>query len=89
MNFNWSKNKDKILQKQRGICFDDVVNAINSGNLVTSIKHPNTKKYPQQSIYLIKIHEYIYMIPYNKSGNEIFLITIIPSRKMNKLYNKG
>jgi len=29
---------------------------------------------------------YIYVVPYVKNDNEIFLKTVIPSRKMHKLY---
>jgi len=38
---------------------------------------------------LIEIKNYVYIVPYVESENEIFLKTIIPSGKMNKKYNKG
>jgi hypothetical protein len=89
MNINWSLEKNKLLQQERGVCLEDVINAINNNDLIDTIKHPNFDKYPNQFIYIIKIFGYIYMVPYIKDDDEIFLKTIVPSRKMNKIYNKG
>jgi hypothetical protein len=38
---------------------------------------------------LIEIKEYVYLVPYVEDKTSIFLKTIIPSRVMNKKYNKG
>ncbi len=35
---------------------------------------------------VLNIEEYIYLVPYVESENEIFLKTIIPSRKATKNY---
>jgi hypothetical protein len=37
---------------------------------------------------LIQIKDYVYLVPYVEDDTSIFLKTIIPSRKMNKKYNK-
>ncbi|MEA1911142.1 MAG: toxin, partial [Spirochaetota bacterium] len=50
---------------------------------------PNKNKYPNQQIFIIKIDSYIYYVPYIESDNEIFLKTIIPSRKLTKQYGGG
>jgi len=65
--------------------------AIESGNFLDDIKHPNTKKYPNQNIFiiLIEIKDYVFLVPYVEDETSIFLKTIIPSRQMNKKYNKG
>ena len=76
----------------RGISFEEIVNYINSGYVVKDIKHPNMDKYPNQRIYLIRINDYIYEVPYviNKEDSYIFLKTIIPTRKWTKiLLNKN
>jgi len=50
------------------------------------IKHPNQKKYSGQRMMVLDIYEYIYLVPYVETENEIFLKTIIPSRKATKDY---
>jgi len=36
----------------------------------------------------MRIKDYVYLVPYVESEDEIFLKTIIPSKKMNKKYSK-
>ena len=86
MNFRWNTEKNNLLKEERGVCFEDVVTQIYEGNILDIIKHPNEEKYPGQKIYIIFLQNYVYMVPFVKNENEIFLKTIIPSRKMYKLY---
>jgi uncharacterized DUF497 family protein len=86
MNFIWDLEKNILLKKERGVCFEDVVSQINEDNILDIIKHPNTKKYPSQMIYIVVLQNYVHMIPFVKDEDNIFLKTIVPSRKMNKLY---
>ena len=88
INFSWDNKKNKQLIKDRGVCFEDVVNAIYSNQVLDIIKHPNQKKYSKQSIYIIELMDYVYMMPYVKNNDEIFLKTVIPSRKMQKIYKR-
>lgn len=61
------------------------------GHVLDDLAHPNSEKYPNQSVFiiLIAIKNYVYIVPYVEEENSIFLKTIIPSRKMNKRYNKA
>jgi hypothetical protein len=79
------------LKKERGVCFDDVILSIENGDLIDDIEHPNKEKYPNQNIFVVfvKIKNYKYIVPYIETDEEIFLKTVIPSRKMNKKYNQG
>ncbi len=52
------------------------------------IAHPNANKYPNQQIFLFEINDYCYAVPVVISGDEIFLKTIYPSRKITKQYKK-
>ena len=88
MNFEWNNDKNELLKEQRGVCFEDIVIAINEDGILDIIKHPNQKKYPMQKIYILKINAYIYMVPFTIQNEIIFLKTIIPSRKMKKVYTK-
>jgi len=89
MNFKWNIEKNKLLKKERNVCFEDVVALISEDRILDIIKHPNEMKYPNQKIYIILLQNYVHMVPFVKKEDEIFLKTIVPSRKMNKLYNKG
>ncbi|QCW83920.1 hypothetical protein EQU24_18000 [Methylotuvimicrobium buryatense] len=50
------------------------------------IKHPNPSKYPNQRMFIINIENYAYLIPFVEDEKQIFLKTIIPSRKATKQY---
>jgi hypothetical protein len=50
------------------------------------IQHPNLEKYPSQRIFILEIDHYVYLVPFVENEQEIFLKTIIPSRKMKKKY---
>lgn len=86
MNYKWNLEKNELLKQERGVCFEDVVTQIYEDNILDIIKHPNIEKYPNQKIYIIFLQNYTYMIPFVNSNDEIFLKTIVPSRKMHKLY---
>jgi len=86
MIFDWNKEKNKKLEEDRGISFEDVLLIIEEGKY-TIINHENTEKYPSQKIYIIPFQDYIYMIPFVDNEETRFLKTIIPSRKMNKKYD--
>ena len=87
----YSLEKNEILKEQRDISFEDVILSIENGNLLDDIEHPNKDKYPNQNIFiiLVEIKSYVYLVPYIEDERSIFLKTIIPSRQMNKKYNKG
>jgi len=54
--------------------------------LLTVLDHPNQRKYPNQKIWVVKLRDYAHLVPLADSENEIFLKTIMPSRKATKLY---
>ena len=82
--YKWNKEKDIILKKQRGIGFENVVEAIDSGNLLDVYDHPNKQEYLKQKIYVVKMHAYVFLVSFVRDGDDIFLKTIIPSRKAKK-----
>ena len=86
----YSLEKNEILKKSRDISFEDVILALENGCLLDDIEHPNHEKYPNQNIFiiLVQVKDYVYLVPYVEDETSIFLKTIIPSRKMNKKYNK-
>lgn len=86
--FKWNQDKNLTLIKTRQISFEQIVKAIEKGNLIASFTHPNKKQYPNQKILLIKHRQYIYAVPYVEDRKKIFLKTIFPHRKYTKKYLK-
>jgi uncharacterized DUF497 family protein len=84
--YNWNREKNEILKKERGISFEEIVFHINNGDELDVYPHPNQARYPTQLISVVAVNDYAYLVPYVESENEIFLKTIIPSRKATKRY---
>lgn len=87
--YDWNESKNDKLRDERDVCFEDVVVAINEGKLYDVLTHPNPAKYPKQRFYIVRIQEYIYVVPFVEDEVKIFLKTIYPSRKLTKKYLKG
>lgn len=83
---NWSAEKNSTLVQERGISFEDVIFSLQHGDLLDDIVHSNHAVYPHQRIFVVAINSYTYLVSYIESENEIFLKTIIPSRKATKQY---
>ena len=86
--FNWSIEKNEWLKINRGIGFEDIIFSISEGNLIEVVENPS-KNFPNQTIFIIQFMDYIYLVPFIRNENEIFLKTIIPSRKATKKYLGG
>jgi len=83
---NWNEEKNLALKELRDVCFDDVVFYIERGEMLDDYAHPNQKAYPGQRIMVIGIDNYAYLVPYVENEEELFLKTIIPSRKATQKY---
>ena len=84
--FRWDNEKNELLKSTRGVCFEQVVLLMERGEVLDTIEHPNEKRYPGQKIAVVMIDTYIYLVPYVEHNEEIFLKTIIPSRKATNKY---
>ncbi|MEW6242326.1 MAG: BrnT family toxin [Chloroflexota bacterium] len=87
--FSWNEEKNELLKTERGLSFEEVVFYIDMGFLLDVLEHPNQEEYQGQKIFVVQIEEYVYLVPFVESEHEIFLKTIIPSRKATKQYLKG
>lgn len=74
---------------ERGISFEDVLFAFQAGRLLDDLAHPNDNKHPNQRIFVVEIDEYAWLVPYVENEDEIFLKSVIPSRKATKHYLTG
>ena len=84
--FRWDNEKNELLKKNRGVCFEQVVLLMERGEILDTIEHPNQERYPGQKIAVVIIDAYAYLVPYVENNEGIFLKTIIPSRKATNKY---
>jgi uncharacterized DUF497 family protein len=87
MVFNWNNEKNDELKKTRNISFEEIVIAIENGDLVDVLENP-AKKYKRQIVILINFRNYIYAVPAVVTEKEYFLKTIYPGRKYTSQYLK-
>jgi len=66
--------------------FEEVVFHIDRGDILDLREHPNKERYPGQRVFIIEVESYAYIVPFVESESEVFLKTIIPSRKATKKY---
>ena len=85
-HFAWNLEKNAQLIDERRISFERVIYHIEKYGYLDLIKHPNSEKYPDQRMFIVGIDNYAYLIPFIENETEIFLKTIIPSRKATRKY---
>lgn len=84
--FEWDEGKNSKLKRERKVSFEEIARIINSGGLIDILDHPNQKKYPGQKLLIININGYAWVVPAERRGNRLRLITAYPSRKYTKRY---
>lgn len=87
--FSWNNEKNAWLKTVRQISFEEIVLYIEMGYLLDILVHPNQEKYKGQKIFVVQGENYVYLVPFVESKTEVFLKTIIPSRKATRKYLKG
>ena len=85
-HFAWNSEKNAQLVKNRGISFERVIYHIERNEILDIIRHPNSSKYPNQRMFILEISNYAYLVPFVETDSEVFLKTIIPSRKATRKY---
>ncbi len=82
----WNSEKNGELMQERGVSFEEVLSSIEQGGLLVTMEHPNERQYPNQRIWVVRIRGYAHMVPFVETEEEIFLKTIMPSRKATKQF---
>lgn len=85
----WNADKSLSLQSERGVSFEEVLSAISQGGLLRVMDHPNRAKYGHQKMLVVRIRDYAYLVPYVENEQEIFLKSIMPSRKATRDFLSG
>ena len=84
--FRWDEEKNKLLKRERGVSFEEIIFHINNGDLLARLDHPNRAKYPHQQVFIVLMGGYVYMVPFVEDEESYFLKTAIPSRRLKRGY---
>ena len=82
----WNEEKNQLLQIQRKLSFEMVLDKIENQEILARRSYPDKVKYPHQFIFVLELEGYISYVPFVENDEEIFLKSIIPSRKLNKAF---
>jgi uncharacterized DUF497 family protein len=85
ITYKWDEEKNNLLKETRDISFFDIVTAIENKQVLEIIDNPSSN-HTKQKCFVVELNNYIYLVPFVKNENEIFLKTIFPSRKHKKYY---
>ncbi len=73
----------------RGVSFEEVAYHIERDEVLDVRRHPNQERYPNQRIFIMTLADYVYLVPFVETDDEMFLKTIIPSRKARKEFQNA
>ena len=81
-SIRWNSLKNRRLKETRGVSFEEILQA----KLIAKKKHPQLA---HQDVMLFYYRNYIWVVPYIKEENYLFLKTLYPSRQYTKMYKTG
>ena len=84
--YRWNEGKNAQLRTQRCLSFEAVESAIENGNLLDDIPHPNPSQFPRYRMLIVSIGHQVCVVPDLTDGSSRFLKTIYPSRKAKRTY---
>ena len=84
--FRWNPDKNEMLKVGRDISFEVIALAVEADGLLDDLRHPNSGKYPNQSVLVVAFDDCVYLVPYVEEPDHYFLKTVIPSRKATRDY---
>ncbi len=82
----WDDAKNEWLRRERGISFDDVKYRLTPRDVLDDIQHPDQERYPGQRLYIIRINNLAWVVPYRRTADHVFLYTAYPSEKFTRMY---
>ena len=84
--FNWNADKNEQLRLERDISFEEIIFPLENGGSLDILEHPNQERYGGQRIFVVAVEDYAHLVPFVEDEGEVFLKTIIPSRKATRTY---
>ena len=82
-SWGWKPEKNEKLKEMGRPCFEDVLEALESGGFRDVLTNPN---YPDQKILIVAIDDYAHVVPFKETEDFFFLFTVYPSRAFQKRY---
>ena len=76
--FKWDEEKNKLLKHERGVSFEEILNA-------TFLGAEEHRARSNQSVLLFEHEKYVWVVPCVIDEKYIFLKTMFPSRKYTKM----
>jgi hypothetical protein len=87
--FDWDEGKNDRLIAERGISFERIVIAIESGAILDTLAHPNQALHAGQYLYVLEIDGQAWVVPWEDRDKLQHLVTAFPSRKYTAIYLEG
>lgn len=81
----WDPAKNLKIQMERGISFEQIQLAVESGCVLDITAHTNSR-YAHQQVMAIDIEGYVVLVPFVETAEIVFLKTAFPSRKATRDY---
>jgi uncharacterized DUF497 family protein len=85
MDITWDDTKNEWLKNHRDMSFEAICEKINRGDILDVFTNPNPQ-YAHQGVFVLRLHDYTWFVPFSDTGTAIKLITAFPSRKAHKKY---
>ncbi len=82
MDIRWDRAKDDWLKRVRGVGFKEIMRA----RFIAREAHPRK---PHQKLMFFEMNGYIWVVPYVRDENGIFLKTLFPSRVYTRKWMEG
>ena len=86
--FDWDPKKNELLKATGDISFEGIVVHLGRGDVWRVSDHPNQAQYPGQQLFFVVGVDNVYIVPFEIRDGLTWLVTIIPSRKATKEYQK-
>jgi hypothetical protein len=85
-DIQWNDEKNEQLKARFGFGFEKILVALSEGGFIDERAHPNTQVYGHQRQLVVKIDDYIWIVPFVTDGEVKFFKTFFPSRDATKNY---
>lgn len=86
MEIVWDYSKDRRLQDERGISFQEIAEEIVKGNVLDILENPTREN---QKYLVLRIRQYTWSVPFlYDDQNRMVLKTAFPNRKLHRVYGE-
>ena len=72
--------------KERSVSFEDVLFYIEKGELLDTLRFRNLGPDSDRGVLVVKMQNYVYLVPYQETARHYFLNSIIPSQQATQKY---